>query len=124
MLTYTDIECCYLKSQNRPPSACCLREFIAHKIRGLPWFLILTMMTNKLELKENYFRMTTTQHWTQLNQPPIASFSKLLPLNNHEFIIAPRRDRTNDKFEVDDGIYKYNSISKEWSNIRTKILVS
>ena len=76
--------------------------------------------------------MTLLQtNWSILEQPPLhCSFTQLLPLNNHEFLVVPvttkkyihrfpslEVDSVRKEYENADGIYKYNSISKQWTKI-------
>ena len=61
--------------------------------------------------------MATKQpNWLRMDQPPPdCKFARLLPLNSHEFIIVPQISIK--KYKNQDGIYKYNSIIKQWIKI-------
>ena len=56
--------------------------------------------------------------WSILQPPPNCLFTRLLPLNNHEFIVVPVTNKEYQKeYKNCDGIYKYNSILKKWTKI-------
>ena len=52
-------------------------------------------------------------NWQRQQDPPSVIMTRLLNLNNHEFVIVPQRAKEGDA----NGIYKYNAICKKWTKI-------
>ena len=64
--------------------------------------------------------MTTAAPATEfikLQQPPEGPYGRLLPLNNHEFVVVPQTNGLTISYKNGDGIYKYNAINKDWQKI-------
>ena len=59
----------------------------------------------------------TFPSWIKCSPPPHSVFGTLLPLNTYEFIIVPQAHPNDKRYKDLDGIYKYNSIHKQWSKI-------
>ena len=52
-----------------------------------------------------------SESWTKRRLQIQTLFIKLLPYNNHEFIIVPQPDKA---IKHCDGVYKFNTITTEW----------
>ena len=67
-----------------------------------------------LYLSENCLTMASP--WAVLDRPPDYNYTRLISLNNQEFIIVPQKSADNTEINP-DGIYKYNSIMAKWTKI-------